>query len=60
MRKINRMDKNDLDCEIVSLCKKRDAYKKLLYYYGENHLISELKQNVDQAISRLMKIYPFV
>ena len=58
MRKKDR--KGELDLELVALTKKREAYKHLIYYYGENHLISELKDNVDQQIARLMEIYSLI
>lgn len=58
MRKKDR--KGELDSQLVSLIKKREAYRRLIYYYGENHLISELKDNVDQQIARLMEIYSLI
>ena len=58
MKKKDRKD--ELDHQLVSLCKKRDAYEKLIYYYGENDLISKLKDEVDQQISRLMEIYSLI
>lgn len=58
MKKKDRKD--ELDYQIVSLTKKREAYRRLIYYYGENHLISELKDNVDQQIVRLMEVYSLI
>ncbi len=58
MKKKDRKD--ELDHQLVSLCKKRDAYKKLVYYYGENHLISELKDNIDQQLARLIEVYSLI
>jgi len=58
MKKKDRKD--ELDHQLVSLCKKRDAYQKLIYYYGENRLISELKDDVDKKISRLVEIYSLI
>ena len=52
--------KDELYHQLISLCKKRDAYEKLIYYYGENHLISELKDKIDQQISRLIKKYSLI
>ena len=58
MKKIDRKD--ELDSQIVSLTKKREAYRRLIYYYGKNHLISELKDNVDQQIARLIEVYSLI
>ncbi len=58
MKKKDRKD--ELDSQLVSLTKKREAYRRLVYYYGENHLISELKDNVDQQIVRLMEVYSLI
>ena len=58
MKKKDRKD--ELDHQLVSLCKKRDAYEKLIYYYGKNDFISELKDNVDQQIARLMEVYSLI
>ena len=58
MKKIDRKD--ELDSQLVSLTKKREAYSRLIYYYGENHLISELRDNVDQQIARLIEVYSLI
>ena len=58
MKKKDRKD--ELDSQLVSLTKKKEAYRRLIYYYGENHLISELKDNVDQQIVRLMEVYSLI
>ena len=58
MKKKDRKD--ELDSQLVSLTKKREAYRRLIYYYGENHLISELKDNVDQQIARLVEVYTLI
>ena len=58
MKKKDRKD--ELDSQLVSLTKKREAYRRLIYYYGENHLIAELRDNVDQQIVRLMEVYSLI
>ena len=58
MKKKDRKD--ELDSQLVSLTKKREAYRRLIYYYGENHLISELKANVDQQLARLIEVYSLI
>ena len=52
--------KDELDSQLVSLTKKREAYRRLIYYYGENHIINELKQNVDQQLARLIEVYSLI
>jgi len=52
--------KDELDSQLVSLTKKREAYRRLIYYYGENHLISDLKDNVDQQLARLIEVYSLI
>jgi len=53
-----RMDKNDLDYQIVSLSKQKEDYDKLLYYYEElDNAILELKHDVDDKLSRVIKLY---
>ena len=58
MKKKDRKD--ELDSQLVSLTKKKEAYRRLIYYYGESHLISELKDNVDQQIARLIEVYTLI
>ena len=53
-----RMDKNELDYQIVSLSKQKEDYDKLLYYYEElDNAILELKHDVDDKLSRVIKLY---
>jgi len=53
-----RMDKDELDYQVISLSKQKEDYDKLLYYYEElNHDILELKHNVDDKLSRVIKLY---
>ncbi|MBA7670078.1 hypothetical protein ES703_78221 [subsurface metagenome] len=53
-----RMDKNELDYQVISLSKQKEDYDKLLYYYEElNSDILELKHNVDDKLSRIIKLY---
>ena len=52
------MDKNDLDYQVVSLSKQKEDYDKLLYYFKKpNKGINELKHDVDDKLSRIMKLY---
>jgi len=53
-----RMDKDELDYQVISLSKQKEDYDKLLYYYEElNNDILELKHNVDDKLSRVIKLY---
>lgn len=53
-----RMDKNELDYQVISLSKQKEDYDKLLYYYEElDNAILELKHNVDVKLSRVIKLY---
>ena len=53
-----RMDKNELDYQVISLSKQKEDYDKLLYYYEElDNAILELKHNVDDKLSRVIKLY---
>jgi len=52
------MDKDELDYQVISLSKQKEDYDKLLYYYEElNNDILELKHNVDDKLSRVIKLY---
>ncbi len=52
------LDKSDLDYQLISLSKQKEDYDKLLYYYGEhNNGIIELKHDVDDKLSRVIKLY---
>ena len=52
------MDKNDLDYQIISLSKQKEDYDRVLYYYEEpNKGILELKHDVEDKISRVIKLY---
>ncbi len=52
-----KIDKNDLDYEIVSLSKQIDNCNKLLYYYEKCDAIIELRQLFDKKVARVMKLY---
>ncbi len=53
-----KMDKNELDYQLVSLSKQKEDYDKLLYYYKKpNKGIIELKHDVDDKLSRVIKLY---
>jgi len=53
-----RMDKDELDYQVISLSKQKEDYDKLLYYYEElDDAILELKHNVDDKLSRVIKLY---
>ncbi len=53
-----RLHKSDLDYQIISLSKQKEDYDKLLYYCGENNKeIIELKQDVDEKLSRVINLY---
>ncbi len=53
-----KIDKNDLDYEIVSLSKQIDNCNKLLYYYEDkSDAIIELRQLFDKKVARVMKLY---
>jgi len=53
-----KIDKNELDYQVVSLSKQKEDYDKLLYYYEKvNEGIIELKHDVDEKLSRVIKLY---
>lgn len=53
-----RIDKDELDYQVISLSKQKEDYDKLLYYYEElDNAILELKHNVDVKLSRVIKLY---
>ena len=53
-----RIDKDELDYQVISLSKQKEDYDKLLYYYEElDNAILELKHNVDDKLSRVIKLY---
>ena len=52
------MDKNELDYQVISLSKQKEDYDKLFYYYEElDNAILELKHNIDDKLSRVIKLY---
>lgn len=52
------MDKDELDYQVISLSKQKEDYDKLLYYYEElDNAILELKHDVDDKLSRVIKLY---
>ncbi|MFX1338345.1 MAG: hypothetical protein ACFFDK_07035 [Promethearchaeota archaeon] len=53
-----KIDKNELDYQVVSLSKQKEEYDKLLYYYKKTKKgIIELKHDVDDKLSRIIKLY---
>ena len=53
-----RMEKNELDYQVISLSKQKEDYDKLFYYYEElDNAILELKHNIDDKLSRVIKLY---
>ncbi|MBD3338349.1 MAG: hypothetical protein GF353_04540 [Candidatus Lokiarchaeota archaeon] len=59
--KKRRIDKDDLDYELISLSKERDDYSKILFYdKAKSEAVLKLRKSIDEKITRLMNIYHLV